>query len=350
MMETSVSRSATRARLRYVSCADAGITRVRAGKGFAYRLPNGKRLTSTAELERIRKLALPPAWTNVWICADRQGHLQATGFDARGRKQYRYDSRWRRVRDQLKYGDLRELAVCLPKLRHRLARDLNAPKLGRDKVLATLVALMMRTGVRVGNERYREENGSYGLTTLLDRHALVGKQAVQFAFRGKGGKPYRVTVRDAKLARIVKRCRDIPGQRLFQYQDSRGEYRSITSGDVNRYVQRLSGALFTAKTFRTWVASVLALSELRLAESAGSATARKRQLNEALRRVADQLHNTLAICRKSYVHPALVEAFLEGALPPATRSRRAGLTLPESDLVSVLESVEVPRTQQRLAA
>jgi DNA topoisomerase-1 len=349
-MKGDVSRSATRARLRYVSCADAGISRVKSGKGFIYRLPNGKRLTNAAELDRIRKLALPPAWTNVWICSDCHGHLQATGFDARGRKQYRYDSRWRRVRDELKFGDLRELAARLPMLRQRLDKALRTPELGREKVLATLVSLMLRTGVRVGNERYRDENGSFGLTTLLDRHAAVGREQLELAFRGKGGKPYRVTVRDAKLARIVKRCRDVPGQRLFQYLDADGRRRSIGSGDVNRYVQQLTGAQVTAKTFRTWVASVLALSELRHIEPAGSLTGRKRQLNEALRSVADRLGNTLAICRKSYVHPGLIDAFLEHELPVATHARRAGLTANESDLVSVLEAIETPRSQQRLAA
>lgn len=342
--------TAHRASLRYVSCGDAGIRRVSRGGGFVYLLPNGKRVTSREELERIRKLALPPAWTDVWICLHPQGHLQATGFDARGRKQYRYAARWRTARDELKYGNLLELAARLPKLRAQLKRDLSAANLGRDKVLATVVTLMARTGVRVGNERYRDENGSFGLTTLLDRHAKVSSQAVTFSFRGKGGKAYRATVRDAQLARIVKHCRDIPGQRLFQYVTARGHYCSVGSGDVNEYVQQVSGAAFSAKTFRTWVASVLALTELRALEPAGSLTARKRQLNGALGRVAEQLGNTPAICRKSYVHPALMNAFLEDALPQPARAGRAGLSVAETDLVTALSSLAQLRQARRLAA
>lgn len=346
----SHSRTASNARLRYVCCGDAGIRRVRRGNRFSYLLPDGKRLKNQADLERIRKLALPPAWTDVWICSDPHGHLQATGVDAKGRKQYRYDVRWRAARDELKYGELLSFAGCLPKLRQRLERDLGRPTLGRDKVLATVVSVMARTGVRVGNERYWAENGSFGLTTLLDRHAKVSSHSVTFSFRGKGGKPYRATVRDAKLARIVKRCRDIPGQRLFQYVDEQAQYCSVDSGDVNEYIQRLSGAAFTAKTFRTWVASVLALAELRSLQPAASLTARKRQLNVALSNVALQLNNTLAICRKSYVHPALMSVFLEGQLPPPTRARRSGLSAAEADLAVALEQLTRPSLRQRLAA
>jgi DNA topoisomerase-1 len=334
--------------LRYVSCRDAGIRRIKRGGGFAYLLPNGKRLTDSAELERIRKLALPPAWRNVWICSDPHGHLQATGVDAKGRKQYRYDVRWRAARDEKKYGDLLEFGSILPALRHRLAFDLNRPGLCREKVLATVVSLMAETGVRVGNERYCEENGSFGLTTLLDRHAKIRRECVEFSFRGKAGKLHRLRVADAKLARIVKRCRDIPGQRLFQYVDGRGGYQSVCSDDVNDYVRRVTGAHFTAKTFRTWLASVSALAELRKLEPAGSITARKRQLNLALAGVAERLGNTLAICRKSYVHPALFTAFLQNELPAPARARRSGLSREECDLMAFLETLTHRR--HRLAA
>jgi DNA topoisomerase I len=336
-------RAAGHASLRYVRCADAGILRVKRGKGFAYRLPNGKWLTDAAELERIRKLALPPAWNEVWICADKHGHLQATGIDARGRKQYRYDARWREVRDEAKYRDLLELAERLPRLRRALERDLATRDLNRDKVLAAVVTLMVRTGARVGNERYAEENGSFGLTTLRDRHAKLSGRGVVLSFRGKGGKPYVARVQDQALARIIKRCRDVPGQRLFQYLDPQGRRQSVRAGDVNGYVQRLAGARVTAKTFRTWVASVRALAELRKLEPALSLTARKRQLNAALTCVANHLGNTLAICRRSYVHPALSQSFLAGELPAAHRSRRAGLTEEECDLVAVLEAFSRPR-------
>jgi DNA topoisomerase-1 len=342
------ARTASRASLRYVCCNDAGIRRVKRGKGFAYFLPNGKRLTKASDLTRIRKLALPPAWTNVWICTDQHGHLQATGYDAKGRKQYRYDTRWRTARDEVKYQDLLQFAAQLPRVRQQLQRHVARPGLSREKVLATIVSLMAQTGVRVGNERYRLENGSFGLTTLLDRHAKITTSKVEFSFRGKGGKPYRATVRDRMLARIVRRCRDIPGQRLFQYIDEDGNYQAVSSGDVNEYVQRLSGARFTAKTFRTWIASVLALAELRGVVAAAKLSARKRQLNQAIGVVAEQLGNTPAICRKSYVHPAVMEGFLAGEPLPRPRTRRAGLTADECALVALLERADVGAT--RLAA
>jgi DNA topoisomerase-1 len=338
--------TAARASLRYVCCGDAGIRRVKKGKGFVYRLPNGKLLSNASELERIRKLALPPAWRDVWICSERHGHLQATGFDVKGRKQYRYDTRWRAARDEAKYQDLLEFAAKLPRARQTLRRDLAASGLNRAKVLATVVSVMAQTGVRVGNERYTAENGSFGLTTLLDRHAKITPGAVQFSFRGKGGKPYRMTVSDRALARIVKKCRDVPGQRLFQYISEKGAFESVGSGDVNEYVQRISGSHFTAKTFRTWIASVHALAELRAVEADKSVTRRKRQLNGVLAAVAERLGNTPAICRKSYVHPGLMEAFVDGALVEPQRIRRSGLNARECDLVAVLESL----SKQRAAA
>lgn len=331
-------REVAHARLRYVRCADAGIRRVKRGNGFIYYMPNGKRLRDRTELARIKKLALPPAWRDVWICTDPHGHLQATGFDARGRKQYRYDTRWRSLRDAAKYADLREFAEKLPGLRQALRRDLARPGLTCEKVLATLVSLMAQTGVRVGNQRYQKENGSFGLTTLLDRHAKIERGVLSLEFRGKGGKPYRATVHDATLAQIVRRCRDVPGQRLFQYVDEAGRRRWVGSGDVNEYVHRLSGARFTAKTFRTWLASVSALVELRRLEPAATLTGRKRQLNAALTNVADKLGNTLAICRKSYVHPYVMQAFLEDQLSPRVCTKQAGLHADERDLLALLGS------------
>jgi DNA topoisomerase-1 len=243
----------------------------------------------------------------------------------------------------VKYQDLLDFAAKLPALRRRLNQDLGSAGLSRDKVLATVVSLMAQTGVRIGNDRYAAENGSFGLTTLLDRHAKISHAKVELVFRGKGGKPYRAIVHDQKLARIVRRCRDIPGQRLFQYVAANGGHQSIGSGDVNQYVQRIGGARFTAKTFRTWKASVAALAELRELEAAGSLSRRKRQLNVALANVAAQLGNTVAICRKSYVHPGLMQLFLDGELGPTPKVRRAGLTDPECDLVAVLESLVAHR-------
>lgn len=338
------ARAAVEAKLRYVCCTDAGIRRVKRGKGFVYLLPGGKRVTGARELDRIAKLAIPPAWTDVWICLQAHGHLQATGVDARGRKQYRYDARWRKARDDVKYHDLLAFAEQLPKVRQRLAADRAGSGLSREQVLATVVSLMAQTGARVGNDRYRVQNGSFGLTTLLDRHAKFTGKGLVLAFRGKGGKPYRALVSDDRLSRLVRRCRDIPGQRLFQYLDESGSRRWIGSGDVNRYLQELGGDRLTAKTFRTWIASVSALAELRAQRPiAGSVTGRKHQLNDALTRVAERLGNTLAVCRKSYVHPALVASFLEGSLPAPRHTGKGRLSVEETDLVAVLQQLEPMR-------
>jgi DNA topoisomerase-1 len=331
--------AAKAARLRYVSCSEQGIRRVRRGRSFVYFLPNGAQLRDERELTRIRALALPPAWKNVWICLDPRGHLQATGIDARGRKQYRYDARWRSVRDEAKFHELLDLAELLPVLRRRVARDLTLPGLPRDKVLAAIVSIMERTQLRVGNDRYTQQNGSYGLTTLLDRHARIRGSRLELCFRGKGGKARRVELVDERLSRIVRRCRDLPGQRLFQYIDERGGRRWITSSDVNEYLQRVTGAELTAKIFRTWKATLLAANTLESAAVAASARESKRIVNETLGLVAEQLGNTPAICRKSYVDPRVFDAYLSGSLGStmARARRRHGLTLAECRLVSLLE-------------
>ncbi len=331
------ARVASHASLHYVCCRGDGIRRVKKGDRFVYLMPDGKRVVDGRVLERIRRLALPPAWTDVWICPDEHGHLQATGYDAKGRKQYPYDARWRAARDDVKYQDLLEFAGYLPDLRRTLQLHTRAPGLSRDKVLATLVSVLAETGARVGNSRYREQNGSFGLTTLLDRHARIAGSEVELSFRGKGGKPYRARFADPRLARIVRACRDVPGQRLFQYRAEDGSRQSVESGDVNAYIQRISGPRFTAKTFRTWIASVSALAELRAVTPAPALSLRKRQLNAALSRVAERLGNTLAICRKSYVHPAVTEAFLDAALTFPSAPKRRGLNAAENDLVALLE-------------
>ena len=314
-----------RAELHYVASDGPGIRRVRSGKGFRYLLPNGAALKDAETLARIRHLAIPPAWKQVWICPDEDGHLQATGKDARGRTQYRYHSRWREVRDEAKYHDVVAFAHSLPKLRRRVAHDLAKRNLSKEKVLATVVRVLESTCIRVGNDRYAASNGSYGLTTLLDRHANVHKGAVEFRFRGKGGKPYRAKLEDARLASIVKRCRDIPGQRLFQYVDEAGEYRPITSTDVNDYLRRAMGRPFTAKTFRTWAATLATAVLLSGSVPPQSARRGERVVRHAVERVADVLGNTVAVCRKSYVHPAVVTAFQRGALERLfpRRTRRA---------------------------
>ena len=335
---------AKQAGLRYVSCSEPGILRIKRGRGFIYRLPDGKRLRSERELARIRHLALPPAWRDVWICSSSRGHLLATGIDARGRKQYRYHPHWRSLRDEVKYNDLASFGQKLPQLRRTLDRDLARPGLRRDKVLATVVSVMERTAVRIGNDRYTNDNGSYGLTTLLDRHARIAGGKVEFAFKGKGGKPYRARIADRRLASIVERCRDIPGQRLFQYLAPDGSYQPVSSSDVNGYLKRATGIDVTAKTFRTWTATLLAAREFFALAPAATEAAIRRQVNAVLAIVARELGNTPAICRKSYVDPRVIDAFVGDRLGRAAASatRKAGLSSEECRLLAILEAAAEP--------
>jgi DNA topoisomerase-1 len=264
---------------------------------------------SAMVLERIAKMAIPPAWSDVRIAANPRGHLQCTGYDVRGRKQYRYHPRFREVRDLAKYHDIVEFAGVLPKLRRAIERDLAASTLTKNKVIATILRLMDRTALRVGNDRYARDNDSFGLTTLKDSHARIVGPTIAFSFRAKSGKPYRTSIRDRKLAAIVKRCRDIPGQRLFQYVDPEGRYRAVTSTDVNAYIRRVTGRPFTAKVFRTWAATVHATVFLCETLPGRTATARRASLLSAIDKVAAHLGNTRAICRKSYVHPLVIDAY-----------------------------------------
>jgi DNA topoisomerase-1 len=264
-------------------------------------------------LQRIKALAIPPAWTDVWICADPRGHLQATGRDARGRKQYRYHPRWRDVRDEVKYGRLIAFAGALPKIRARTQADLRKPGLPRQKVLATVVQLLEKTFIRVGNEEYAKQNGSVGLTTMRDQHAKVNGTSVRFEFRGKSGVQHAVDLRDKRLARIVKACRDLPGYELFQYVDGDGTREVIDSADVNEYLREITGEDFTAKDFRTWAGTVLAAAELSAADGASSPRQARRNIVKAVEAVAERLGNTRAVCRKSYIHPAIFDAYLAGA-------------------------------------
>ena len=290
----------------YVSDAMPGIARVRRGKSFAYRSSDGRWLRDEAELTRIRKLAIPPAYTDVWICPLADGHLQATGRDARGRKQYRYHARWRELRDESKFDRLQQFGRALPRIRARVTRDLGALDAGapptREVVLASLVRLLDTTFVRVGNDEYARENGSYGLTTLRRRHAGVRGSTLRLEFRGKSGVAQTVTVDDRRLARIVRRCQQLPGQELFCYQDAAGAVRSIGSADVNDYLHAAAGERFTAKDFRTWHGSVQALELLRGAKPPGGV--------QVVAEVAKRLGNTAAVCRKAYIHPDVLELVL----------------------------------------
>ena len=339
--------SARAAGLRYVSDATAGIRRQRAGSGFVYRNPDGARLRDETALARFRSLAIPPAWTDVWICPIASGHLQATGRDARGRKQYRYHPRWRATRDETKYGRMLAFAETLPAIRARLERDMGLTGLPREKVIATVVRLMEVTFIRVGNEEYARANASFGLTTLRDRHVAVSGSHLLFEFRGKSGKEHSIAVTDRRLARIVKRCQDIPGYELFQYIDDAGERRSIDSADVNAYLREVSGEDFTAKDFRTWAGTVLIARALQQAGAARSATAVKKSLNEAIKEVAAQLGNTPAVCRKCYVHPSVIDAYGRGTLidqltASAQRAARGveGLGAEETALLRFLQAAQ----------
>jgi DNA topoisomerase-1 len=306
---------------------------------FCYFDPAGQRITDPDEIKRLNALAVPPAYTNVWICADPRGHLQATGRDARGRKQYRYHARWREVRDADKYSRLRDFGLALPKLRKQLETLLDAPGFSRDKVMATVITLLDATLIRVGNTQYARENRSYGLTTLRSRHVEVNGSAILFQFRGKSGVEHQITVKDRRLARIIKRCLEIPGQDLFQYLDENGERHTVSSSDVNAYLQTLTGADFTAKDYRTWAGSVLALSVLRELQWEPESDA-KRHVVEMVKNVARQLGNTPAVCRKCYIHPAVLEGFMLGALAQLPRPRlRKGLRAEEVGLAMYLEKM-----------
>lgn len=300
--------------LRYVTNHDVGITRRKSGTGFSYRRPDGSQIDE-ATLDRIRKLAIPPAWTDVWICPDPRGHIQAVGRDQKGRKQYRYHERWRQVRDENKYDRVIAFGRALPRLRNRVEKDLAQRGLHREKVLAAVVRLMEITLIRVGNEEYAKQNKSFGLTTLRDQHARIrGAQAI-FEFRGKSGKMHKTGFRDRKLARIVKACQDLPGQRLFQYVDDDGVQRAVESADVNAYLREALGEDFSAKDFRTWAGTVNAARALALTTECGSAAEAKRNLNTCVKAVAGLLGNTAAVCRKSYIHPVVMKAYEEGTLP-----------------------------------
>jgi DNA topoisomerase-1 len=325
--------------LHYVDDTQPGITRKLLRGKFCYFDPAGQRIKAPDEIKRINALAVPPAYTNVWICADPRGHLQATGRDARGRKQYRYHPRWREVRDADKYSRLRDFGQALPKLRKRLEALLDAPGFSRDKVMATVITLLDATLIRVGNTQYARENRSYGLTTLRSRHVEVNGSAILFQFRGKSGVEHQITVKDRRLARIIKRCLEIPGQDLFQYLDEQGERHTVSSSDVNAYLQTLTGADFTAKDYRTWAGSALALSVLRELQWEPESDA-KRHVVAMVKDVAKQLGNTPAVCRKCYIHPAVLEGFMLGALAELPRPRtRKGLRAEEVGLAMFLDKM-----------
>lgn len=305
---------AIKAGLRYVTDGMPGIRREAVHKGFRYRYATGDVVTDETVLNRIKTLAIPPAWTEVWICPDPAGHLQATGRDARRRKQHRYHSDWRAVRDQNKYDKILQFAKALPDIRKRVARDLSLSGMPQPKVLAAVVRFLESTHIRIGNEEYAKENKSFGLTTIRNKHVAVRGDKIQFRFRGKSGKFHQLELQDQRLAKIVRECQDLPGQELFEYVDSGGQSHDIKSTHVNDYLREMTGQEITAKDFRTWAGTVLAGTILSQLPPAANLKAAKSNLSRAVQAVSERLGNTPAICRKCYVHPEVMAAYLDGSL------------------------------------
>ncbi|PYI93573.1 MAG: DNA topoisomerase I [Verrucomicrobia bacterium] len=332
--------------LRYVSDERPGYTRKAEGDDFEYFNTDGKRIRDETRLLRIRRLAVPPAYTDVWICPSPNGHIQATGRDARGRKQYRYHERWREVRDENKYDRMVVFAKALPKIRRRVNRDLKRRGLPREKVLATVVQLLERTFIRIGNEEYVKENKSFGLTTIRHHHVEVTAAKLKFRFRGKGGKKHEVDVTDRRLAKIIRQLQDLPGQEIFQYVDDEGEVQDVTSQDVNDYLREITGEEFTAKDFRTWAGTVLAAIALNSQEAFENKAQAKKNIKDAISAVAKILGNTPTVCRKCYVHPVVLETYLDGAMidglkqkAEETLSRKLGdLRSEEAAVMSFLQA------------
>jgi DNA topoisomerase-1 len=312
-LPTEPIESAKEAGLRYVTDTRPGIARKKRGKNFIYLQPDEKLLRDRDELIRIKCLAIPPAWTEVWICPSANGHLQATGRDARARKQYRYHSRWREVRDSTKYDRMMAFAKALPKIRRRVQRDIKLKGLPRDKVIAAVVRLLETTLIRIGNDEYARENQSYGLTTMRNRHAKVSGERATFEFYGKSHRRHVISVDDPILAKIVKHCRDLPGYELFQYVEPDGERQKLHSDDVNQYLREITGEDFSAKDFRTWSGTVMAFLALKQFPKFASSTRATRNVAQAVEAVARVLGNTPAVCKKCYIHPAIIDSYVNGS-------------------------------------
>lgn len=356
---TDPVQAAKSAGLRYVTDEEPGIRREGGrSKGGSRRLkadqlkyihPDGKRVRESDVLNRIKRVAIPPAWTDVWICPRADGHLQATGRDDRNRKQHRYHPHWREVRDEVKYTRMVVFARKMPGIRRRVKRDLQLPGLQRNKVLATVVRLLEVSLIRVGNEEYARENHSFGLTTMLDQHVRVRGDRLIFHFRGKSGKWHEVDVQDRRLAKIVRNCQELPGQELFQYVDEKGERQRVSSDDVNEYLREITGEDFTAKDFRTWAGTVLAAMALREFEEVDSQTQAKKNLVRAIEQVAGRLGNTPAVCRKCYVHPDVINAYLDGTLARTLKIKAENQLRKSLSKLDPAEAAVLGLLRQRLA-
>jgi DNA topoisomerase-1 len=342
-------RAAREAGLVYASDESPGITRKRQGKKFIYLDPRGKQIRNRQTLDRIRMLAIPPAYRDVWICPSERGHIQAVGRDDRNRKQYRYHEKWREVRDDNKYGRMIDFAKALPRIRKHIAKDLKRPGLPREKVLAAVVKFMEMTLIRVGNDEYAKNNNSFGLTTLQDRHAKFSRGKIKLEFRGKSGVEHEFEIEDPRLARIAKQCQDLPGQELFQYLDEEGVVHDIGSSDVNEYLRQITGKDFTAKDFRTWAGTVLAATALQEIEKFDSEAQAKRNVVRAVESVAARLGNTKAVCRKCYIHPEVLNAYMEGELVD-TLAKRAATMAKSIAKLRPEEAAVLTLLQSRLAA
>jgi DNA topoisomerase-1 len=344
------TEAAKSAGLRYVTDSMRGITRERDGEQFRYVDARGEAVTDDTTLARIKSLVIPPAWTEVWICPQANGHLQATGRDARQRKQYRYHPRWRSVRDEVKYERMLNFGKALPQIRRTVDAALSLPGLPREKVLATIVHLLEVTMMRIGNEEYARTNKSFGLTTLRSRHVTVAGKAIQFKFRGKSGVFHTIKLEDKRLARIIARTRELPGQDLFQYVDDDGEQHTVGSADVNDYLRAITGEEYTAKDFRTWSGTVLAALALQEFEKFDSEAQAKKNIVRAIESVAEKLGNTPTICRKCYIHPAVIDAYLDGTILEALRERAARELIDDLHDLSPEEAAVLALLNQRLSA
>jgi DNA topoisomerase-1 len=337
-------KAAKSAGLRYVSDKTPGFRRLGTKKVFRYLDTSGHVIKSPSTLGRIQRLAIPPAWTDVWICPSAEGHIQAVGRDARGRKQYRYHSQWRETRDETKYHRMAAFGKALPKIRSRVARDLKEKQLTRNKVLATVVRLLETTFIRVGNKEYTDQNGSFGLTTLRERHVDVRGNQVRFCFRGKSGVKHAIDIEDKTLARTVRRLRDLPGYELFRYYDDEGQLSTLGSADVNEYVREAAGDDFTAKDFRTWAGTMLAAEALKGCSFSTSKEA-QRNVKAAIADVAARLGNTPAVCRKCYIHPIILDGYLNQTFPAklAAAKARGRLSAHEGAVLSFLRKQSKPK-------
>ena len=343
--------SAKSAGLLYVLDDRPGIRREMGPLGFKYIGPDGRVIRSATTLKRLRALAVPPAWTNVWICPDPRGHIQATGRDARGRKQYRYHPEWRTSRDETKYDRMFAFADSLPLIRSRTSADLVRQGLPREKVLATVVRLLEKSFIRIGNDEYAKQNQSFGLTTMRNRHVLVKGHTLRFEFRGKSGKEHCVDVNDRHLASIVRQCRDLPGYKLFQYLDDHGRRQEVDSADVNAYLKEITGEDFTAKDFRTWAGTVLTTTALRELDEYGSQAQAKRNVVHAIEAVSKLLGNTRTVCRKSYIHPVIIDAYMDGSMHETLgRKRKPGRLRPDEAVALAILQHSLSRDSKRRTA